>query len=312
MTREGSNGSPRQRQQSTPAKRYLMPSTLFVFVISALVGKQFNTLIVSHDLLYSHLPVDGDAFDMPSRTGEAKKTALVMRGMDPIKPYILNHIMELADIMQQSDFTNYDFHILLDQTNATKEGRNLTTKNSIQEFFRSNNKSHIEAPQVFGVTESSIRNEFPALDKGYIPGPLVDGSKGKCCGAPLMWQLLMPAFVTFVHYNQEYDFTWVFEDDVWTIGDLSLVELFRHWDDKLRGRPNVGLVGNKIQHGKMPYTKFMRGKHTEGFKDILTKMKANTHRQRFDAKLLGEMNLTRSKIWNYWDNITLPPWTCMR
>lgn len=60
----------------------------------------------------------------------------------------------------------------------------------------------------------------------------------------MMWQFLMPTFVTFVHYHQEYDHTWVFEDDLWMLGK-PIAEIFPMYDEKLKGQ-NFSLAGAKV------------------------------------------------------------------
>ena len=241
-----------------------------------------------------------------SRTTTRKqaKIALVMRCMDPISTFTLNRILQVASILQRDDeFLNYDFHLIIDQTRVA-----LTSSESLKSFFAGKNvSSHIEPPKVFSVSERFVLDEFPELEKGYVPGPLVDGTKGKCCAMPLMWQFLSPTFITFVHHNQQYENYWVFEDDVWTVGKYTLIDLFRHWDERLEGK-QVGLIGNKVTYGRMPYNRMQKEKFTEGFHEIIKGMKA-THTIKNNP--LEIYNLTRSKVWNSWDETTLPPWTCM-
>jgi hypothetical protein len=232
-----------------------------------------------------------------------ERIAIVVRSMDPVQPIVLERLIHIAEILQREDFKHYDMHLLLDQTR-----KNMTTTSSMRKYFRLHNASHLRAPKVFGVTEKMILDEFPALAKGYVPGPLIDGTSGSCCGKPLLWQLLIPTFVTFVHYHQEYDHTWVFEDDVWAIG-LPLVEVLQIWDGRLKGQ-NASLVGTRLNYGNMPYTRMTKERHTESFRDILVKMKGTGWQHR-NKTLLHMDNQTRSKVWNEWGGNVLPPWSCM-
>eukprot|EP00980_Cylindrotheca_fusiformis_P008781 scaffold1869_cov122-Cylindrotheca_fusiformis.AAC.43 len=238
------------------------------------------------------------------RNQTTERIAIVMRSMDPVKPIIMERLLQIAHIFDKEEFKNYDMYLLLDQTR-----RKTTTTQTVANYLRQHNASHLRTPKVFGVTEQMIlQREFPALAKGYVPGPLIDGTKGQCCGKPLMWQLLMPTFVTFVHYHQEYDYTWVFEDDVWAIG-MPLVEIFQIWDSHLKGK-NASLVGTKLGYGNMPYSLMTKDRHTEGFRDILVQMKA-TGWQHKNRTLLRLDNQTRSWVWNKWGGNVLPNWSCM-
>jgi hypothetical protein len=232
-----------------------------------------------------------------------ERIAIVMRSMDPIQPIVLERLIHIAEILQREDFKHYDMHLMLDQTRMK-----TTTTSSIQKYLRQHNASHLRAPKVFGVTEKMILNEFPELAKGYVPGPLIDGTSGTCCGKPLMWQLLVPTFVTFVHYHQQYDHTWVFEDDLWTAG-MPLVELLQIWDGHLKGQ-NASLVGTRLSYGNLPYSRMTKERHTESFRDILVKMKATGWQHR-NRTLLDMDNQTRSRVWNEWGGNVLPGWSCM-
>jgi hypothetical protein len=173
------------------------------------------------------------------------RTAIVMRGMDPLNQLVMNRLIELSGLLGQEKFQNYDLHVLMDQTKF-----NLTATAGIQKYFRDNNASHLKAPTVFSISEQKIRDEFPAFEKGYMTEPLVDASPGLCCGKPFMWQLLAPAMIVFSHYNQEYDYTWVYEDDVWSVGK-PIVDIFHRWDEKLEG-VNADLAGFQNLRGKIP------------------------------------------------------------
>ncbi|KAL3945760.1 MAG: hypothetical protein SGBAC_000149 [Bacillariaceae sp.] len=232
-----------------------------------------------------------------------ERIAIVLRSMDPIKLNVLERLMQIAEILQKDKFKNYDFHIMVDQTK-----QKITTTESLQDYFRSKNAAHLKAPTVFSVTEKMILEEFPKLANGYVPGPLVDGKPGTCCGQPLLWQLLMPTFVTFVHCHQEYDYTWVFEDDLWTIG-TPIAELLHTFDDKLRGK-NASLVGSRISTNGIPYTKMTKERHTFEYREILMAMKATgwQHNNRTLLKMDGQV---RSLVWNEWGGSRLPVWSCM-
>eukprot|EP00980_Cylindrotheca_fusiformis_P013928 scaffold3618_cov129-Cylindrotheca_fusiformis.AAC.28 len=234
---------------------------------------------------------------------EQGRTAIVMRGMDPLNQVVMNRLIELSDILRQEKFKNYDLHILLDQTK-----NNVTSTATIENFFQANNASHLKVPKLFSISEQMIRDEFPAFEKGYMTKPLVDGSTGICCGKPFMWQLLTPAMLVFSHYNQEYDFAWVYEDDVWSFGK-PIVDVFHRWDEKMEGF-NADLAAFKNERARMPYIRFMKERQTEGFRKVLMAMKA-THWQRKNMTLLAMDNQSRSKVWNSWNDTVLPPWMCV-
>ncbi|KAL3943671.1 MAG: hypothetical protein SGBAC_002251 [Bacillariaceae sp.] len=241
--------------------------------------------------------------DLKPRNAANERMAIVLRSMDPIRSAVLNRLIQIAEIFQKDEFKDYDFHIMIDQT-KTK----TTTTKTLQRYFRAQNASHLKPPTVFSVTEQMILEEFPKLATGYVPGPLVDGGKGTCCGQPLLWQLLIPTFVTFVHYHQEYDYNWVLEDDIWTVG-TPIVELIRAWDDKLKGK-NASLCGSRLGTNGIPYSRMTKERHTYGFRDILMAMKATgwQHRNRTLLKMDGQV---RSHVWNEWGGNRLPIWSCM-
>ncbi|CAJ1967023.1 unnamed protein product [Cylindrotheca closterium] len=240
---------------------------------------------------------------LESANSPNERIAIVMRVMDPVKPNVLDRLIQVAETLQKDEFKNYDFHIMVDQTR-----QKITTTERLQAYFGSKNATHLKAPNVFSVTEKMILDEFPKLAAGYVKGPLVDGGPGTCCGQPLMWQLLMPTFVTFVHYHQEYDYTWVFEDDLWSIGK-PIVELLRNLDDSLQGK-NASLCGAKIATNGIPYTKMTKERHTFSYREILMAMKATgwQHRNRTLLRMDGQK---RSRVWNEWGENELPVWTCM-
>ncbi|CAJ1938076.1 unnamed protein product [Cylindrotheca closterium] len=238
-----------------------------------------------------------------SSPSTSERIAIVVRSKDPIRSAVQSRLIQMAEIFQKDDFTNYDFHIMIDQTK-----HNLTTTETLQRYFRAHNASHLKAPTVFSVSEQMILEEFPKLASGYVKGPLVDGGPGTCCAQPLMWQLLTPTFVTFVHYHQEYDYIWIFEDDLWSVG-TPIVEVLHALDDKLRGK-NASLCGSKLRTNGVPYTKMTKERHTYEFRDILIAMKA-TAWQRQNRTLLEMDGQIRSQFWNEWGANTLPVWSCM-
>lgn len=184
-------------------------------------AKVSNTLhkkIKNNTTLPVAMPNPPTSLERGNPTNE--RIAILVRSMDPIRSVVLERLIQIAKVLSWKKFQNYDFHLMVDQTK-----QNRTTNEYLQDYFRAHNASHLHPPTVFSMTEPMILKEFPRLAAGYVPGPLVDGSSGKCCGQSLLWQLLMPTFVTFVHYHQEYDYTWVVEDDLWSVG-TPLVELF--------------------------------------------------------------------------------------
>src|SRR6056300_1025368 len=190
-----------------------------------------------------------------------ERTALVMRAVDPIQPCLLQRVLQVAKAVQtNSIFQNYEFHLLVDQTKNKTTNRTLLSR-----YFQEQNASDLELPSIFGVSEERIRQEFPELSNGYMAQKLVDGTLAENPKRTFMWQLMTPAIVVFSHAHPEYDYTWVFEDDVWSMGK-PLIELFRIWDDQMKMKPlSTDLAVLRNRRSGVPYNKKMEGKHSIGF-----------------------------------------------
>jgi len=235
------------------------------------------------------------------------RIAIVMRAVDPVGECILRRFLSMSDVIQtRESFQNYDFFVLLDQTKG-----NTTNASTIRLFFAKHNASDLRVPSIFRVSEGRIRGEFPKLSLGYMTEPLLDGSHVASSSRPLMWQLLSPAIAVFSRYNQEYDYTWVFEDDVWSLGQ-PLIEMFRRWDVKMEDSASTtDLAVFRNMRSGIPYSPKMQERHTEGFNEILTAMKATRRQRKHWKTLLAKDGQQWSPVWTKWNTSLVPRWNCV-
>ena len=203
---------------------------------------------------------------------------MVMRVVNPIRPDILQRIVELSKIValrQKTILANYEFVLLADETKTNG------TAQLLQEYWtrRHLHRLNLPMPQIFSMTENMIRGEFPALSDGYLGNAkLVNGERGsdslrEAGGRPNMWQLLVPAFVVFFHHNMDrYSHAWAFEDDVGSVGADSLVELFPKWDAAMMRHGNgqdVDLAAVRTHANGVPFNHWVRRRQTFEFLAIL-------------------------------------------
>lgn len=283
--------------------------TFTFFLLMALVLKLQNFFVMNtsrelqNELLFEQ---PNQAF-MSLQVGrnQNSKTAVVMRSVDPIDDCIMQRIVAICELLNQSrKYEQYTFFILLDQTFSKQ-----TTNETLQQYFNDHNASHLSAPDLFSISENRIRAEFPALSNGYMTQKLVDGTFAAAPTRPFMWQLLAPAIAIFSHYHSGYANTWVFEEDVWSIGQ-PLVESFRRWDDAMVGA-FTDLATFRIKRDGIPYNPKMQEKHTRGFGLILASMKGSIKHQKEWKRLLSKSGQRRSHHWATWDKNSVPQWVCL-
>ncbi|CAJ1962004.1 unnamed protein product [Cylindrotheca closterium] len=236
-----------------------------------------------------------------------KKIAIVMRAVDPIHECTLQRVLAISELLADRKYCIYTFFILLDQSDV-----NRTTAASLQSYFNEHNASqNLRPPEIFGVSEDRVRSEFPAFSNGYMAAKLVDGTYAAVSNRPWLWQLLVPTIAMFSHYHSEFAHTWVFEDDVWSIG-TPLMESFRRWDEVMdRSSSSTDLAALRTKRNGIPYNMEMQQKHTQGFEKILTLMKTSIKQQKQWKRLLSRDNQKRSSHWTHWDAASVPNWACV-
>lgn len=180
------------------------------------------------------------------------RTALVMRTVAPIRPVILQRIYRLASDLQRLRYP-YDFWIMVDETKHRGESQERLMK-----FFEKHGNK-VAMPEIFAVSENNLLKHYPKLTS-YIynkPEPNFNNETGLCCGRPIMWQMFIPNFALFMN-ETGYDFGWSFEDDIDVYGELSLFELIRVWDQKLKNTVDLAAIKLHDDHwGKVRHTMAM-------------------------------------------------------
>ncbi|KAL3930189.1 MAG: hypothetical protein SGBAC_011868 [Bacillariaceae sp.] len=245
-----------------------------------------------------------------------------MRAVDPMHECILQRILAISKLLTHAKFSSYKFFILLDQTNTAKRTTTKTLQRYINKHINTTNKQNtssssnspmLKAPEIFGVSEDRIRSEFPNFAKGYMTEKLADGSFAKVPNRPWLWQLLVPTIAMFSHHHPEFAYTWVFEDDIWSIGSRPLMESFRLWDEAMdsNAATKTDLATFRTKRNGIPYNMEMQQKNTKGFENILTLMKTSIKHKSQWKRMLSKDNQQRSSHWTTWNDTTVPNWACV-
>jgi hypothetical protein len=170
----------------------------------------------------------------------SRERAVVMRTIAPIRPPVLERIYNLA-VEMHAHQSNYTFWILVDETNDNG------TKSLLDRYFQAHGRKEILPPRIFAVSEAGLLEHYPRLIS-YVnnaPEPNSHNSSGVCCGGTLMWQCSVPNQGIFMNATRNYEYFWSFEDDISTVGQHTLFELIRIWDNQLATQ-----VGSTEQEGE--------------------------------------------------------------
>jgi hypothetical protein len=84
-----------------------------------------------------------------------------------------------------------------------------------------------------------------------------------------MWQMLNPTFMYFMKHT-DYDFAWALEDDLQTVGKLTVPQILRYFDEKLEGR-DADFVATQYMRS-LPFKSQNKGRYTYNFEKIIDRM----------------------------------------
>mmetsp|Transcript_10530 Transcript_10530/g.21661 ORF Transcript_10530/g.21661 Transcript_10530/m.21661 type:complete len:501 (+) Transcript_10530:3146-4648(+) len=262
----------RQPESSSNKVRGVLKKAAAAVLLIVLVLLGFLQGHMLHPILSEVMTSEDKVYG--SAVNNTPRTALVVRSMMPLHPKVLQRLeaIALTLALNETRYRNYEFVLLSDETsmNGTQEEvqryfakrypfhphqsfdnyHNTTFSIPSAAPWPGHNSDELLArrilarqPKIFVVTEQSIRQEYGAGLDLYVKGPMVNNATALCCGKPILWQLLVPTFVSFVKANPEYSYTWVFEDDLWALAaPLDLPAMMNHSTPPLAPAPIIEIM----------------------------------------------------------------------
>ena len=224
-------------------------------------------------------------------------------------------------------YYTYDLLLLVDTTSIMKKNQfktesPLSPLEDLRKFYDSQlptpKVGRIARPQIFEVNEEMVLKEYPRLSNYLYNNDTEElnynNEPGFMEGNSLMWQLLVPTSALMHKHiadnqSNRYEYIWFIEDDIDTVGALSLLETIQKWDVSmlfLQQHPvsthqidlaAISLLGSgKVQKGSSKHL------HTKSFHSILDRMK-----EVVDRKRQRERNNDSKSSYPLFDQKT--PWT---